>query len=102
MTSRTETFPSEYTAAPKYPWQRVAFAFALTLIAIIAFAAAFAIGYASMNAGRVLPGVDVGGVDLAGLNRTAAEAKLRAALPSLSTGELTVQVAGQTESIPYS
>jgi len=102
MTSRTESFPSEYTAAPKYPWQRVAFAFTLTLIAIIAFAAAFAIGYARMNEGRVLPGVDVGGVDLAGLSRSAAEAKLRSSLPSLSNGDLTVAVADQSESIAYS
>ncbi len=102
MTSRTESFPSEYTAAQRYPWNRVAFTFALTLGAIILFGAAFAIGYARMNEGRVLPGVDVGGVDLAGLNRSAAAVKLRSSLPSLSTGDLTVDVAGQTETIPYS
>ena len=102
MASRTESFPSEYTAAPRYPWNRVAFTFALTLGAIILFSAAFAIGYARMNEGRVLPGVDVGGVDLAGLSRSAAGNKLRASLPSLSTGNLTVEVAGQTETIPYS
>ena len=102
MTSRTESFPSEYTAAPRYPWNRVAFTFALTLGAIVLFGAAFAIGYARMNEGRVLPGVDVGGVDLAGLSRSAAGVKLRSSLPSLSTGDLTVDVAGETETIPYS
>jgi vancomycin resistance protein YoaR len=102
MTSRTESFPSEYAAAPRYPWQRIAVAFALTLGALILFSAAFAWGYARMNDGRALPGVDVAGVDVAGLTRSAASAKLRASLPSLSTGELSIDVAGQTESIAYS
>ena len=102
MTSRTESFPSEYVAAPRFAWGRLAFTFALTLSAIILFSAAFAIGYARMNEGRVLPGVDVAGVSLTGLSRNAAAAKLRASLPSLSSGDLTVNVAGATETIPYS
>ena len=102
MTSRTELLQSEYVAAPQFPWQRVAFAFALTLAAIVLFGAAFAVGYGRMNEGRALPGVDVAGVDLAGLSRNAAAAKLRNTLPDLSTGELTVNVAGESATIPYS
>src|SRR6188768_1226736 len=101
MTSQTETL-STYVAAPKASWRRPVFAFALTLTAIVLFGAAFAIGYGRINDGRVLPGVDVAGVDLAGLSRSAAAAKLRAALPSLSGGELTVNLAGETATIPYS
>ena len=101
MTSRTDSFPSPYVAAPRLAWGRVAFTFVLTLIALIVFGAAFAIGYARMNDGRVLPGVSVGGVDVAGLSRSAAEAKLRQSLPSLSGGALSVDIAGQTEPIPY-
>ena len=70
MTSRTEPFPSAYAAARRFGrWhRRLAFTFALTLSAIIVFGAAFAVGYARMNDGRVLPGVEVAGVDLAGLS----------------------------------
>ncbi len=102
MTSQTETLGTPYVAAPRYPWRRPVFAFALTLTAIVLFMAAFAVGYGRMNDGRVLPGVDVAGIDLAGLSRGAAAAKLRAALPSLSNGELTVTLAGETSTIPYS
>ncbi|MEO6350379.1 MAG: peptidoglycan binding domain-containing protein, partial [Candidatus Limnocylindrales bacterium] len=101
MTSRTDPFPSQYVAAPRFAWHRLAFTFALTLSAIIVFSAAFAVGYGRMNDGRVLPGVQVAGIDLAGLSRAAAGNKLRAALPSLSSGNLTVDIAGQSNSISY-
>ena len=101
MTSRTDSFPSPYVAAPRLAWGRVTFTFVLTLIALIVFGAAFAIGYARMNEGRVLPGVTVGGVDVAGLSRGAAEAKLRQSLPSLSGGVLSVDIDGETHEIGY-
>src|SRR5918994_322033 len=101
MTSRTDSFSSPYVAAPRLAWGRVTFTFVLTLVALILFGAAFAIGYARMNEGRVLPGVTVGGVDIAGLGRTAAEAKLRQSLPSLSGGALSVDIDGRIETIPY-
>jgi vancomycin resistance protein YoaR len=77
------------------------FTFVLTLSALVVFGAAFAIGYARMNEGRVLPGVTVGGVDIAGLSRSAAEGKLRQSLPNLSSGALSVDIGGRTETIPY-
>src|ERR687896_743490 len=92
MASRTDSFRSPYAAAPRVAWGRMAFTFVLTLIALIVFGAAFAIGYARMNEGRVLPGVTVGGVDIAGLSRSAAEARLRQSLPSLSAGALNVDI----------
>lgn len=102
MTSRTDPFTTQYVAAPRFAWNRLTFWFTLTLVAILMFGAAFAVGYARMNEGRVLPGVDVAGVDLAGLSRRAAETKLRTNLPSLSNGTLTVNIAGQEGTIPYS
>src|SRR5688572_9297609 len=99
MTSRTESLPAPFAAAPRFEWNRLAFTFALTLSAIIVFSAAFAVGYGRMNDGRVLPGVDVAGVDLAGLSRVAAGNKLRAALPSLSTGDLTVNINGTSSAL---
>lgn len=102
MTSRTDPFPTPYVAAPRFAWNRLTFWFTLTLVAILMFGAAFAVAYARMNEGRVLPGVDVAGVDLAGLSRRAAETKLRTNLPNLSNGTLTVNIAGQEGTIPYS
>ena len=55
-------------------WRRGAFAFVLTLVAILVFMASFAVGYARVNEGKVLPGVDVAGVSLSGLTRDQAAA----------------------------
>ena len=54
-----------------------------------------------MHEGALLPGVDVAGVDLAGLDRAAAARRLRAELPDISAGSLTVHVATQDATIPY-
>jgi vancomycin resistance protein YoaR len=83
------------------PWRRGALTFAVTFIAIAVFAASFAAGYARMHDGRVLPGVEVAGTSLAGLERPAAEAELRQTLPSLSSGALVIDVDGAQHSVPY-
>src|ERR671920_2336249 len=101
MASRTDSFRSPYAAAPRVAWGHMAFTFVLTLIALVVFGAAFAIGYARMNEGRVLPGVTVGGVNIAGLSKSAAESTLRQSLPSLTAGSLSVNIDGRTEPIEY-
>src|SRR6187551_979427 len=87
--------------ARPFAWRRAALGFALTLVAIVAFATAFAAAYAAFHDGRVLPGVSVGNVSLAGLDRAHAEAALRRALPGIASGALTVKLGEQTASIPY-
>ena len=103
MTSRSDTFPVAYssTSAPRMPWRRGALTFLVTFVAIAVFGASFAAGYARMHDGRVLPGVEVAGVSLAGLSRRAAEAELRQTLPNLSTGALVIDVDGAQQAIPY-
>lgn len=101
MSSRVGQASFATAGAPQFAWARLIFTFALTLSAIALFAAAFAYGYARLNEGRVLPGVDVAGVNLAGLDRAASERRLRAVLPDLTAGELTVQVGAVEESIGY-
>jgi vancomycin resistance protein YoaR len=101
MTSRTEPFPTAYAPARGFGWGRFSLKFAVNLGAIVVFGAEFALGYDRMNAGRVLPGVDVDGIDLAGLNRGAAAAKLRESLPDLSAGSLTIRVGNVEQAIPY-
>jgi vancomycin resistance protein YoaR len=70
------------------------------LVAVVALVGASA-AVAAGNAGRVMPGVRIGGVALGGLTRDAAEERLRGALPSLTDGAATVMVDGVATVIPY-
>ena len=84
-----------------FDWRRVAAWFFVTLLALFIFGAAFAFGYARVHDGRMLPGVDVGGVSIGGLSRAQAEARLRQSLPDLSQGELTVHIGGAATAVTY-
>lgn len=64
---------------------------------LIGLSVGIGIGYDA----RALPGVQVGGVSIAGLDRAAAEARLRAALPSLTSGAVSVVVDGVPIEVPY-
>ena len=101
MTTRAENLPVHYSPARNFPWRQLGLSFLLTLLAIAVFGVAFAVGYATLHAGRTLPGVYVGGVSLAGLDRPAAEAALREHLPSLASGHLTVVFADVQQQISY-
>ena len=103
MTTRSDPYVIPYAGrvSSGYPWRRAVFAFGLTLLALLAFAASFAIGYGRVHEGRVLPGVAVAGVSLAGLDRGKAEARLRESLPSLSDGRLVVDIGGAQSAISY-
>ncbi len=101
MTTRTEQLPLVVVPAGGFAWRQLFFSFALTLFAFLFFASAFALGYLRMNEGRVLPGVHVAGVSLAGLDRVQAETLLRESLPSLSSGHISVRFAGEQAQIAY-
>ncbi|MEA2677379.1 MAG: hypothetical protein QOJ81_1520 [Chloroflexota bacterium] len=81
--------------------RRMAFTFGVTLLAVMLFGAAFAVGYARVNEGRVLPGVDVAGVSLSGLDRPSAAARLRQTLPDLSRGQLVIDIGDASKSVPF-
>ncbi len=103
MTSRSDPFPVAYSStAPGVSWRRAGFTFALTIVAIAVFAASFAVGYARIHDGRYLPGVEVAGVSVAGLAPVAAAAEVRDQLPSLSSGNLVVNVNEVAQPIGYS
>lgn len=82
--------------------RRMGFTFGVTLLAIALFGSAFAVGYARVNEDRVLPGVDVGGVALAGLDRPSAANRLRQSLPDLSRGNLVIDIGDISKSVPFS
>lgn len=103
MTTRSDQYVIPYakSSARRGGWRRGTFTFVLTFVAILVFMASFAVGYARVNEGKVLPGVDVAGVSLAGLSRAEAANKLQELLPSLSSGNLAVSVNGTQQSVPY-
>jgi vancomycin resistance protein YoaR len=103
MTSRSDpiSLPFPGSSSARFLWRRAGFTFLVSLLAIVVFGASFGVGYARIHDGRVLPGVDVGGVGLAGLDRNEAEREIRATLPSLSSGRLVIDVGGVQETLRY-
>ncbi|HTE64644.1 MAG TPA: VanW family protein, partial [Candidatus Binatia bacterium] len=59
------------------------------------------IGLGASHSNRILPGVQVAGVSVGGLDRSAAAARLQAELPSLAAGAITVVVDGTPVEVPY-
>jgi len=82
-------------------WQRVLIGTAIGIVALVLIAAIVAFGYASLNAGRVLPGVTVGGVAVSGLAPAEAEQLLRAELPDVGAGSLQLHIGGIDHEVPY-
>jgi vancomycin resistance protein YoaR len=70
---------------------RFAVAFLIGLVATMALGAGAMYAFDQQYAGRILPGVRVGGQDLSGLEPAAAADRLRAAYASLGEGELVLQ-----------
>jgi hypothetical protein len=77
-------------------------AFVVGLAATLALGAGGMYAYDQQYAGRVLPGVRVGSVDLSGLDRDAAREQLLAAYASLEDGSLVLEGPDGDMSIPYS
>ena len=107
MTTYTErayadTTPVEAVAGRAFGWRRALFAFLLTVAAGVVLGGAFLYGLARAYDGRVMPGVEVAGVSLAGLDRTAAEQRLRESLPTLAPGSVTLVAGDVRRTIPYS
>jgi vancomycin resistance protein YoaR len=75
--------------------------FGSTLLAGLVMLAAASLAMLAAAAGTVLPGVTVGSVELAGLDRATATARLADTLPSLSSGTLTIVVADEPEVVPF-
>jgi vancomycin resistance protein YoaR len=60
------------------------------------------LGLGASHSDRILPRVEVGGVPVGGLDRSAAAARLQAELPSLAAGSVTVVVDGTSVEVPNS
>ncbi|HEY4633480.1 MAG TPA: VanW family protein [Candidatus Limnocylindrales bacterium] len=101
----TTTTPDSIALAPglRRPSKRVRFvvAFLVGLIAAMALGAGALYAYDQQYAGRVLPGVRVGTVDLSGLDPATAAEQLRSAYASLGEGELVLTSPAGAAVIPY-
>ena len=104
MTTRSDPYAAPYAQSRSRggSWRRGTFTFLLTIVAILVFMTSFAVGYARVNEGKVLPGVDVAGVSLSGLTHDQAVAKLADQLPSLASGDLVININGAQSAVPYS
>ena len=83
-------------------WPRllVGFVIGLMLTAGIAVAGLFA--YDAQHEGRILTGVDVGGVDVSAMDQDQATATLEAAFAGLGEGQVVVRTSARDVVVPYS
>ena len=88
-------------ATPGSPWLRLFVAFVGSAIAGAGLLLALLVGIQAAYAGRALPGVNVAGVDVAGMTRDAAAASLEASLPSLTNGTLSLVIGDETLPLRY-
>jgi len=87
--------------APGSPWLGLVLAFLGSAFAGGVLLLALLVGIQVAYAGRAMPGVRVGGVDLGGLTRTDAASRLEASLPSLDQGTLSLVIGDETLPLDY-
>lgn len=99
VTAQTELVET-VVPAPGFPWRRFLLGTGLGVAAAVVLATAAAFAFEQQYAGRVKPGVAVGGVDLSGLDRAAAKARLTTAYAGLSSGTIVLDTAAGWTRIP--
>ena len=88
MTATTEALEETIAPGAPSPWLRFGLAVVAALATSLLIGAGALFAYDQAYAGRVLPGVRVGPVDLSGLTPDAARAELRRVYGSLSNGRI--------------
>ncbi|MES2210702.1 MAG: VanW family protein [Chloroflexota bacterium] len=83
------------------PVTRFLVGFTFGLLAVLTASAGALAAYESSNAGKILPGVHAGSVDLSGLTPSVAAARLRDAFASLGDGQLVLRAAGSERTVTY-
>lgn len=86
---------------PRRAWRLAALGFILALLASLAFLLALLAGVGLAYRDRILPGVSVAGIGLAGLDRAAAEARLQTELPPIDRGTLTLRIGDESRVLTY-
>ena len=101
MTATTETLEQAAEPGRPSPWLRFGLAFALGLGAVLLIGSAALYAYDQQFAGKVLPGVRVGSVDLSGLTPEAARTELQRAYGTLSEGRIVLHGIEEQQVITY-
>ena len=101
MTATTETLDQIVEPGSPSAWLRFGLAFALGLAVALLVGAGALFAYDQQFAGKVLPGVRVGSVDLSGLTPEAAHAELQRAYGSLSDGRIVLTGIEDQQVITY-
>jgi vancomycin resistance protein YoaR len=105
MTTTTETQLAGATvdAGEGRRWRarRVLLAFVIGVLLVVLATVGTILAYEQNYAGKVAAGVSIGGVDVAGLTRDEAAAKLEASLASFGTGTLTLQTPTGATTLTY-
>ena len=101
MTATTETLEQTIEPGVPSPWLRFLLAFAVGLAATLLTGSGALYLYDQQYAGRVLPGVQVGSVDLSGLTPEAARVELQRAYGSLSNGQIVLTGIEEPQVIGY-
>jgi vancomycin resistance protein YoaR len=98
----TESITFEARTEPRaHGWRFGVLGFLVAVAFVAVLAAGFMAGLAVAYESRAMPGVAVAGVSVAGMDRTGAEAALRASLPALGDGGITLTVDDESVAIPY-
>lgn len=93
--------PGRASERVRREWRRGLIAFVFTAAGLAVFLGTFAVGYDRLHAGRILPGVEIAGVAVGGLDTAQAEAQIRTTLADPADGGLTVRLGGSVETISY-
>jgi len=102
MTTTTETeLPATLDSPRSLRWPRVLLAFVIGLALALAIAVGSVFAYEQAHAGKIGAGVHAGSVDLSGLTRDQAVAKVSAAYASLATGQLSLTLPDGTTKVSY-
>jgi len=102
MTTATESeLPVEVVSSHRIGWMRMLAMFLLGLALALVISVGAVLAYEQAHAGRIGAGVHVGSVDVSGLTRDEAAARLTAAYASLGQGTLTLKVPDGTSTASY-
>ncbi len=105
MTTQTDSLPAapEQAVLPatRIPWARVVAAFAFGFVAAAALGAGLLVALDQAYAGRIVPGVRVGTVDLSGLSPDDARAALTEAFAGYGQGVVVVQTSSGPQEIGF-
>ena len=84
-----------------FPFGKLALGFLAGLTLTLAFGAGALLAYQGQYADRIYPGVAVAGIDVSGLTREAATARLRERLGGYAQGSVALAIDGTDVRIPY-